>query len=461
MKVLLATHFFPPNHPGGTEAYTLTLAREMLRRGCSPHVICAERWGAGSSWRPSYEDTLHEGVPVRRLYWNWQLAPNPFVNFYDNPEVERHFAEHVRRVRPDVMHATSCYALGARIFGAARREGVPTFLTLTDFWLLCHRHTLYRGDGSLCTGPESAVACQECIAYSIDGYRMLTRVVPRRLAAHVILGLSRWPRFARLRGLRGNVGNAEHRYRFLRRAFEDVDVAISPSRFLIEMFARNGYPTDRFRLSRHGLDTSWVSRVRTRDAHARPRVGYIGQIDPVKGVGLLVQAFLSIAAEVSAELRIYGDLSRDPVFSSHLRRLVDGNPDIRLMGPFERNGIADVLSELDFVVMPSFYYENSPVSIAEAFAARRPVIATNLGGMSEMVEHGVNGLLFERGDVRGLAEAMRALIEDTALRERLRLGIKPVRSIEDEVDQLLDMYRVAVEDGSTRITASEGARIGR
>lgn len=460
MKVLLATHFFPPNHPGGTEAYTLTLARTMLRRGHSPHVICAERWGTGGSWRLRYEDTLYEGIPVRRLYWNWQLAPNPFVNFYDNPEVERHFAEHVGQLRPDVVHATSCYALGARIFGAARREGIPTFLTLTDFWFLCHRHTLYRGDGSLCTGPESAVACQGCIAYSIDGYRVLTRVVPRRLVARVILSLSRWPRFARLRGLRGNVGNAEHRYRFLRRAFEEVDVAISPSRFLIEMFARNGYPTDRFRLSRHGLDTSWVSRVHARDARARPCIGYIGQIDPVKGVGLLVQAFLSIATEVSAELRIYGDLSKDPVFSSHLRRLVAGNPDVRLMGPFERSAIADVLSEVDFVVVPSFWYENSPMAIAEAFAGGRPVIATNLGGMSEMVEHGVNGLLFERGDMRGLAEAIRLLAKDAALRERLRLGIKPVRSIDEEVDQLLGMYRLAVDGGSARVVASGGADIG-
>ena len=65
MKVLLATHFFPPGHPGGTEAYTLGLAKTLRSIGHSPFVICAERWGEGNDWVPTYEDTVYEGIPVR------------------------------------------------------------------------------------------------------------------------------------------------------------------------------------------------------------------------------------------------------------------------------------------------------------------------------------------------------------------------------------------------------------
>jgi glycosyltransferase involved in cell wall biosynthesis len=111
------------------------------------------------------------------------------------------------------------------------------------------------------------------------------------------------------------------------------------------------------------------------------------------------------------------------------------------MGAFERSQIADVFSELDVVVVPSLWYENAPLVIAEAFAAGKPVIATNLSGMSELVRHEVNGLLFERGDVRSLATALRRIIVDPTLRGRLRAGIQPARTIEQEVDELVQLYQ--------------------
>src|SRR5207244_778230 len=84
MRVLFATHFFPPDHPGGTESYTLGLAKRLQHLGHDPVVICAEGWGTGDSWTPWHEDTVYEGIPVRRVHWNWELAPDPFVNLYDN-----------------------------------------------------------------------------------------------------------------------------------------------------------------------------------------------------------------------------------------------------------------------------------------------------------------------------------------------------------------------------------------
>ena len=81
--------------------------------------------------------------------------------------------------------------------------------------------------------------------------------------------------------------------------------------------------------------------------------------------------------------------------------------------------------------------------MSEALAAGRPVIATNLGGISDMVEHEVNGLLFELGDVAGLAAAIRRLATDPALREQLRRGIRPVRTIDEEIVDLVAVYRAA------------------
>ena len=445
VKVLLATHFFPPNHPGGTEAYTLGLALALQRLGHSPCVICAEDWGTGDDWRARHEDTVYEGLPVRRLRWNWQLAPNPFVYLYDNPEVAGHFARYVGEIKPDVVHVTSCYTLGAGIIRAAHQAGVPVFLTLTDFWFLCPRHTLQRGDGSLCGGPQGSLRCLQCMASTAKIYRALASRLPPDLVARGLLAVSHWPWLSRQRGLRGYIGDAQARFAFLRQTFDYVTEASAATRYMVEVFARNGYPAGRIRLSRYGLDVSWRSGLRPRQADGCLRIGYIGSLAPLKGVDLLVQAFCSLSGQVPAELKIYGGLDKDPLFTQRLRQLADGNPAVKFLGTFEKSKMGEVLSGLDLVVVPSVWYESAPLIIADAFAAGKPVIASNLPGLSELVEPEVNGLLFTRGDVGGLADAIRRFAADPALRERLQRGIRPVRTIEEEATEIVRRYQTAIE----------------
>jgi glycosyltransferase involved in cell wall biosynthesis len=124
-----------------------------------------------------------------------------------------------------------------------------------------------------------------------------------------------------------------------------------------------------------------------------------------------------------------------------LRELADGDPAIQFMGPFDRTQVADVFSQLDVVVVPSVWFENAPVVIAEAFAAGKPVICTDLSGMTELVQHEVNGLVFGVGDVDGLAMHLRRCIAEPDLLDRLRQGIAPVRTIDEEADALVALYR--------------------
>ncbi|HEX2924217.1 MAG TPA: glycosyltransferase, partial [Chloroflexota bacterium] len=162
---------------------------------------------------------------------------------------------------------------------------------------------------------------------------------------------------------------------FLRAAFQNVDLAIAPSKFLMQMFSRNGYETKRILYSPHGLDTSWMTQTCTRDSGSTLCIGYVGQIDPIKGVDVLVRAFQLIPAQMPVELRVYGDLSKNPRFTEALLQISAGSPKIKFMGPFERSELGRVLSLIDVVAVPSVWYENTPLAIAEAFAAGKPVIA--------------------------------------------------------------------------------------
>ncbi|MCC6177940.1 MAG: glycosyltransferase family 4 protein [Chloroflexi bacterium] len=441
MRVLLATHFFPPGQAGGTESYTLGLARKLRSLGHEASVICAGDLDAAPGWPPRTEDDEYDGIPVRRLSWNWVRAPHPFKTFYDNREAERLVREYIGQFRPDVIHVTSCYSLGAGILRAARTADVTTILTLTDFWFLCVRHTLLRADGTLCSGPVSAVDCQRCMAGGSPVLRPLLRALSPNLAARGLLAAARWASMVRLPGLRGYVGNADERFRVVRRAFEHADAVIAPSRFLRDTFIRNGFPADRIRVSPYGIDLSW----RPDDAPRRPdgvlALGYLGQIEPIKGVDILVRAVRTLDPTVRVRLSIYGPLDKNPAYAESVRTLAGDDERIHFPGAYGRGDLCQILARLDAVVVPSIWYENTPLVIAEAHAARRPVLATHLGGMAEAVTHEIDGLLFKRGDATDLARLIRQLAEEPGLLDRLREGIRPVRTIDDEVIELLALYR--------------------
>jgi glycosyltransferase involved in cell wall biosynthesis len=102
--------------------------------------------------------------------------------------------------------------------------------------------------------------------------------------------------------------------------------------------------------------------------------------------------------------------------------------------------VGNVLSGMDVLVVPSRWYENGPGVIFEAFAAGIPVVATNLGGMSEFVRHERDGLLFGMEDPGDLARQLRRLVEEPGLLERLRAGIEPVKTVQENVDELEALY---------------------
>jgi glycosyltransferase involved in cell wall biosynthesis len=169
-------------------------------------------------------------------------------------------------------------------------------------------------------------------------------------------------------------------------------------------------------------------------------VGFIGTIAPHKGCDLLIRAFKKLPPSMDASLTIHGNLQRFKPIVKRLRRLAGDDERIIFAGPFRREEVGRVLSEMDVLVVPSRWYENAPLVICEAFAAGVPVVATNLGTMPELVKHGENGLLFELDNAENLARQLRRLGEEPHLLEKLRSGIGPVKTVEENVDELEVLY---------------------
>jgi len=385
-------------------------------------------------------ETTYEGMTVHRLSFDLARSPTPFLWSYRNPLIGQCARNLLDEFKPDVLHLISGYLMSGSTIEAAQAAKVPGVLTLTDFWFLCPRITLVRSDSSLCNTPADPLACTLCLRKEKRRYRIADRVSGGAIGKV----LSRvWQQrndalFAALC----------ERKSYLLSLLDTVDVVISPSRFLKGLFEAQGVSPRRFLYMRQGLDVqSWAdAEPGSRDSCLR--FGYIGQVSPHKGVDVLVQAFCRLRPAGKAPcLTIYGDTNQFPGFVRRLRKATADWPNIVFAGRFEHSQIRRVHADTDVLVVPSVWYENSPNVILEAFVNGTPVVASRLGGMAELVTDGVNGFLFEVGNAKDLTHVLQRFVDQPGLVETLRRGAPPVKTVDEEIEELLRVYNTVREAG--------------
>jgi glycosyltransferase involved in cell wall biosynthesis len=148
---------------------------------------------------------------------------------------------------------------------------------------------------------------------------------------------------------------------------------------------------------------------------------------------------------------VYGGTDEFPEYFRRLRRLADGDGRIEFCGTFPPARLGDTIASLDVLVVPSVWYENAPLVAYSAQAAACPIVASNVPGLAEVVQHNDNGLLFEPGDSRGLAAALEQLVRQPGLLSRLSSRAPLPRTIGDYVTSLIDIYgEVMRERGRAR-----------
>jgi glycosyltransferase involved in cell wall biosynthesis len=449
MKILLVTSFFPPTHTAGTEKRTLGYAKSLQGLGHTVQVFCAGEWNRGDQYWNGFTDEIYQQIPVRRLHLNWMLAPDPNRYLYNNPVVEKYMENWLGELKPDVVHITSCVSLSASVIQAVRNCGIPVVLTLTDFWFICPRVNLLRGDGSLCDGRTTAWDCLECTLWNTKVLRVLNSAFSPTAAAKTLTMVSRSPALNKQRGLRGMAFDMEDRKAYLTRMIRSADYVTAPSVLLSET-VNACLDTKLVKVIHSGHDLTWLNGFSPVKRGNRIRIAYIGQIIPIKGVHLLLSAFLSADLEKNAELFVYGAQDKDPLYFEQLKEMNSGQKfPIHFKGSFSHEQLGEILSGIDVLVVPSLWHENNPRVIQEAFAAKIPVIATNVGGISEFVKHGVNGLLFERDSIEDLSKQLQRIVSDPELLTSLQAGMTPVRSLDDEIVEFEAIYKMLIADVST------------
>ncbi len=449
MKIILTNHHFPPTYSAGAEIYTFRLANWLVQHGHDVEVVCVESIthsnGHERERKIEAKHETYQGISVWRLYFNLVEAPDPFRQEFENPAIGAWLAGFLRQTRPDLVHVNSCYLLSVNTIEAIKQSALPLVVTLHDFWFVCPRITLLKPTGALCKVPKDVAECAWCLATEKRRFRW-PEIASHGAAGAAAQRLLTSAPAAKLLGIRPDAAEIAYRRQLLPKALNQADMILAPSQFLRNIFVEQGIAPAKILYSRYGLDTShWAAPAQGDQAlllsSDEVRITYIGQIAPHKGVHLLVAAFkrLKFAAR-KARLRIYGDPATFSDYAQSLRKIAGDNAAIEFAGRFDNRQVAEILGQSDVTVTPSIWYENSPIAIMEALTTGTPVVTANLGGMPELVQHNVNGLLFEPGSVDSLTTQLQRLLDEPGLLAALAANARPVRLIDDEMAQIVSLY---------------------
>jgi glycosyltransferase involved in cell wall biosynthesis/SAM-dependent methyltransferase len=420
MRIALYVHCFFPTHFYGTEAYTLALAKELAALGHEPVVISATL--AGEPGQTSLvERYTYEGIQVLSIDKNFY--PNRCVRDTYEQRALRHVHERtLRKLQPDVVHVCHLISHTTALLEVTRRMGIPTFATLTDFFGLCYNNVLENAKGELCSGPDArranCIGCYlklegsrqnaKCVA-KLANLPVIRRVVSQRLAD---IGQRETPPFT-ISGFTPN--DVVARPEILRQAMGVYREAIAPTRFLKDAYKRNAFPAP-IRISHFGIEIDRNPKPPRGDT-VIVRLGFIGQVAPHKGVHLMLDA-LQRCGRNNLTLSIWGSLDQAPRYVKHLRSQAQ-TLSVTFRGAIPRADLADALRSIDYLIIPSTWYENSPLILLQAMATHTPPIVSDVPGMTEFVKHGHNGFHFKRGDVNSLVSILQTVADDPELVNRL------------------------------------------
>lgn len=449
LSILYVVHGFPPDTWAGTEVYTLNLAREMQRLGHrvtvlarSPADRAVEEGGPADF---SISEDRFEGVRVLRMIH--RLRHGSLRESYAQPGAENAFRQVLLKEKPDLVHFQHLIHTSAGLVQQAKSLDLPTVLHCHDYWALCPRVQMIRPDGVLCEqsmGYGCYFCVMECAMNQIEGVHQGHRFPPAssgeidhacdKIKAEVdgIPDNSRfWDGFSDLAG----------RYEYVLSAYAAADLLISPSRFLRRKLMETGrFNPETFVYSDNGLRTDLIEALnKMPDPEGKIRFGYVGSLVWYKGCEVMIKAMNRLSGRPCV-LNVYGDFRpEEDGFHARLNRLADRDS-VRFKGRFDNTEISRVYSEIDVLIVPSLWYENSPITIHEAFLAKTPVVTSNIGGMAEYVRDGVDGLLFRAGDARDLSLKLARFLDEPALIETLSRNWPRVKGIEENATELADHY---------------------
>jgi glycosyltransferase involved in cell wall biosynthesis len=336
--------------------------------------------------------TPYDGLPNEYLLHVGDFDPFMLGHGIDSRSLDD-FGHLLDTIKPHIVHFHHLNLIGAECLALVRNRlpQARIVFTLHDFHPICHRDGLMmrtRTD-SLCE-RESSDACHACFS----------DISPARFSL----------RRDHLRNMLGLVDRFTAPSDFLRQRFDDWGI----SRQMIELIP-NGLPET-------------VRSLAGDDRQCRNRFGFFGTMTPHKGPLVALDAVTHLDPAIDLTLTLHGTFQfQNATFSAGFDHALERAGDrAHFFGPYSRQNVAECITAMDWIIVPSIWWEAAPLTILESFRVGRPVITSDVGGMAEMIDHGVNGFLFRHNDAADLARVMAMAAGDPELWQRMFASLPTV-----------------------------------
>ena len=401
MKFLFCNNYF--YFRGGSERVFLGEI-DLLRSHGSEISILSQNY-------PEDISSQYSELSIKLLDNNYRQADlRKYFRIIKNKEAANQAKKLITEFKPDIIHAHNIYGgLTTSVLGAAAKLGVPSVLTLHDYKLICPSY-LMLNKGQICE------ACKG---------RNYIRCLKNGCHKNSVLASA--------------VYTMESYYNKWFKKWEQVKCYLCPSKFILEKMQENGFAAEKLVYIPNFVDPNQY-QVNYDDSEY---VLYAGRLSHEKGVLTLVKAM----ADLDIPLKIVGD---GPVKEQIQSFIVNNKIErIELLGYKAGGELASLYQGAAFVAVPSEWYENAPMSILESYAYGKPVLGADIGGIPEMIDDCMTGMLFDSGDIVSLKDKCSLMWSDK--QKMVEYGKAARRKLEDNYssgthfEKLIDVYRRAMK----------------
>lgn len=405
-RILIISHGHPDITKGGAEMAAYNMFKELIDKGIDTYFLArtaqTPHGGAAFSQRNNSREILfHTTMDDGFLYSNIKTR-----------HMWQEFRDLILLIKPDVIHLHHYFLLGIEILEEIKRSlpKAKIILTLHEYLAICHNKGLMvKTNNKLCYKASSR-DCHGCFPEKQPGDFFL-------------------------------------REQYIKRMFQNVDHFISPSEFLRQRYVDWGLQQNNISVIENGqikINKISTPQVEKNDER-KVRFAFFGQINPYKGIDILIGALagLSMAVKRQVVIEIHG-ANLEHQTGSYQKKVTEllnkYGEKVHFHGAYEPQEMPSILASVDWAVVPSIWWENSPMVIQEAFNSGVPLIVSDIGGMAEKVRNGIDGLHFRHGSAFDLADKISLCVTDRTLRNKLAANVQPPLTIKECVDRHISLY---------------------
>jgi glycosyltransferase involved in cell wall biosynthesis len=415
-RILVLSHNHPRYFPGGGE-----IAAYNLFKGYRESKSVQATWFLARHDRVNGRGSVQSLEPDEYIWEqkidDWLMLRSDLPKHIYTPVLEL-----ISALKPTILHAHHYSHIGLDFFCLIGEmfPKLKIIMTLHEYMAICHHNgqMVKTRDAGLCSS-SSIDRCASC-----------------------------FPNFSK--------EEFWLRKDYITQVFDKIHTFVCPSEFLRQRYISWGIdPRKIVTIENLHLFDRVVPARALASSERRTIFGYFGQINPYKGFEVLLDAVGRLPDQLKSEILVRVNGANLDKQSEEFQRHIEdrlSQPEVgcvEVLGSYTREGLADRMAQVDWVIIPSTWWENSPMVIQEAFHYGRPVICTGLGGMAEKVRDGIDGLHFKPSDAADLALVMERAVTEDNLWQRLVSGIMHPPGMAQIVDLHLSAFKATDATGST------------